>query len=74
MKSFQKHHFAPWSEARPEGGFAKLLVAPGEGHTHCLRCDVFVVMKRVGGLKFWVGGKLVSKRPVCVVPEENPLP
>lgn len=61
-----KHHFAPWSEDRSNlGGIAKLMVLEGEGHSSCTRCKVFVVFKKVGGVKFWVDGKLTSKRPPC---------
>lgn len=62
---YKKHHFAPWNEAPPEGGLAKLLVGPDDAHSTCTRCKVFVVVQKVGGMKFWVGGKLVSKRPPC---------
>lgn len=66
---YRKHHYKAWSEDRSTlGGFAKLLVAEGEGHSECSRCGVFVVLKKVGGLKFWVNGALTSKRPPCVVP------
>lgn len=61
-----KHHYAPWSSDRtPLQGFAKLLVAEGEEHSRCTRCDVFVVCKRPGGYKFWAGGELVRKVPPC---------
>lgn len=61
-----KHHYAPWSEDRSNlGGLAKLFVKEGEAHSECTRCKVWVVMKVPGGIKFFVGGKLTSKRPPC---------
>lgn len=69
--NYQKHHYKTWSEDRTNlGGFAKLLVKEGDAHSTCSRCGVFVVLKKVGGMKFWVNGKLVSKRPPCT-PQED---
>lgn len=66
---YQKHHYPEWTEDRSTlQGLAKLCVAEGESHSKCSRCGVFVVFKQPGGLKFWVGGKLTTKRPRCEVP------
>ena len=66
-KTYEKHHYGEWSEDRSNlQGLAKLCVNPGEGWTTCKRCGVFIVFKKPGGVKFWAGGKLVSKRPPCV--------
>jgi len=65
-KTYQKHLYKEWFTDRSQlGGFAKLLVGERDAYCHCSRCGVFVVMKYVGGMKFWVNGKLVSKRPPC---------
>ncbi len=52
---YQKHHFGEW----------KGVESPVATNS-CKRCHVQVQMKRVGGIKFLVEGKLVSKRPLCL--------
>ncbi len=70
MKTYAKHYFGPWQE-RNEGltNFGKLCVEEGEVHSNCVRCKVHVKIGRTGGTKFWVGGRWVSKRPPCQVPD-----
>ncbi len=75
--TFQKHHFAPWSEDRSGlGGLMRVVLRQeGDAHSHCTRCGVTVVQLRVGGLKFWVAkdnvGKWTSKRPPCEAEESS---
>lgn len=68
MKVYKKHHFGEWSTDRSTlGGFARVSIQEGDAWTCCTRCKVDVKMGRTGGMKFWVGGKWVSKRPACEV-------
>lgn len=61
-----RHHFAAWSTDRTGlGGLAKIAVAPDESHSKCTNCGIFVKMGTSGGVKFWSGGRWVSKRPPC---------
>ncbi len=53
--SYEKHHFGDWKGAESP-------VATNQ----CTRCQVPVQMARVGGIKFLVDGKYVSKRPPCL--------
>lgn len=70
MKTFKKHHFGPWLDRNTElTTFGRLCVQEGEVHSKCTRCKVMVKMGQSGGVKFWVGGKWVSKRPACQVSE-----
>ena len=66
MKSFEKHHYGPWLDRNTGlGGLGKLTVQKGEAHSKCTRCGIDVKMAQTGGIKFWVGGKWVAKRPPC---------
>lgn len=71
MKTFQKHHFNPWRDRSDLGGLGKVAIQAGEVHSECSNCKVKVKIGMVGGTKFWVGGKWVSKRPPCEVSEET---
>jgi hypothetical protein len=71
MKTYQKHHFAEWQDRDTLGGLGKIAIEEGAVHSNCTRCGVKVKIGRVGGTKFWIGGKWVSKRPPCVVPENG---
>lgn len=70
MKTYTKHHFGPWLD-RNEGlmGLGRVCLDEDEVHSKCTRCQVVVKIGRVGGTKFWVGGRWVSKRPPCQVPD-----
>ncbi len=63
MKTFQKHHFPA------ETWKGDLLGTDVESHSECTRCKIKVKIGRVGGYKFFVGGKWTSKRPPCQVSE-----
>ena len=75
MKSAERHHYAPWkghneslpSLVRTLGNFGRLAISPGEAHSECTRCKRIVKMGQTGGIKFWVGGQWVTKRPPCQV-------
>lgn len=70
MKTYTKHHYPKWhTDQEGLGALGKMLVKEDEAHSKCSRCGLMVKMGRVGGMKFWVGGKWVSKRPPCQVPE-----
>jgi hypothetical protein len=70
VKTFQKHHFGEWTNDHSTlGGFAKTQYGPEDARTECTRCHVHVKMGRTGGMKFFVGGKWISKRPPCQVSE-----
>lgn len=67
MKTFQKHHYADWKP--PAGEASRLTFEPGDVHSTCTRCKIPVKIGKQGGLKFWLGGRWVSKRPACQVSE-----
>lgn len=70
MKTYAKHHFAPWKDrTKGLGGFGKLTVQEGEVYSNCTRCKVHVKCTKTGQTKFWVDGRWVSKRPPCQVSE-----
>lgn len=64
MNTRKKHHFAPWSYDRSGlQGLAQVTILQGEPHSHCTACGIKVKSAAVGGTKFWVGGRWVSKAP-----------
>ncbi len=65
MTTYQKHHYAKWVGYDEATGLAKVSMQPGDALSKCTRCEVTVKLGPVGGQKFWVNGKWVSKRPVC---------
>ena len=63
MKTFKKHLY-------PADGW---ITDDQDGHAHnqCSRCGLKVKLSRTNTLKFWHGGKWVSKRPACQVSEHK---
>jgi hypothetical protein len=75
MKTYSKHHYAAeaWTQGKPSKGLLLASYQEGDSFNTCTRCGCPVKLTKTGTMKFWVGGKWISKRPPCQVTAQATL-